>query len=150
MSKNTNKYQTKKLKSPATVAEMSALYGSLFTGALVARAGIATSFVLDLMQLLGFKKQETASLISISPKTLDRHLKMEKPFTGLQSDRIIELAVLHQKGQLVFGDNSKFLRWLDSKLPALNNTTPREWLDTQQGINAILNELGRIEHGIFA
>jgi len=143
-------YQNQESNRPNTVAEMAATYSTPFMRAGVARAGISTSFVLDLMNLLGLKKQETASLISISPKTLDRHLKMIKPFKGLQSDRILELAELHQKGQQVFGNNQKFLKWLDSKLPALDNTSPREWLDTQQGIKAIMNELGRIEHGIFA
>jgi len=143
-------YQNHENKTPSTVAELGAVYSSPFSGALIARSGIATSFVLDLMNLLGFKKYETASLISISPKTLDRHLKMGKPFKGLQSDRILELAELHQKGEHVFGSNKKFLKWLDSNLPALNNTSPREWLDTQQGIRAIMLELGRIEHGIFA
>ena len=145
------KKYSKQLPKPAsTVAEMASVYGSPFSGAIAARAGITTSFVLDLMQLLGFKKQETASLISISPKTLDRHLKTEKPFKGLQSDRILELAELHQRGTIVFGNNEKFLKWLGSKLPALNNTAPRDWLDTQQGIKGIMTELGRIEHGIFA
>jgi len=135
---------------PSTVAEMAAVYGSPFSYALLARTGVTTSFVEDLMNLLGLKKQETASLIDISPKTLDRHLKMAKPFTGLQSDRILELAELHQRGEQVFGSNKKFLLWLDSPIAALNNTPPREWLDTQQGIKAIMNELGRIQHGIFA
>lgn len=143
-------YPIQEDKAPSTVAEMSASYGAPFTRASIARTGISTLFLLDLMHLLGFKKQETASLIDISPKTLDRHLKTEKPFSGLQSDRLLELAELHQKGERVFGNNQKFLRWLNSTLPALNNTSPREWLDTQQGIKAIMNELGRIQHGIFA
>ena len=135
---------------PDKVAEVMAVYSNPFSNAILARSGVKTSFVADLMQLLGLKKQETASLISISTKTLDRHLSTEKPFTGLQSDRILELAELHQKGEQVFGNNAKFLLWLDSPIAVLNNTAPREWLDTQQGIKAITNELGRIEHGIFA
>ncbi len=137
-------------KAPNTVAELAATYGNPFSRALIARSGVNTSFITDLMSLLGLKKQETALLIDISTKTLDRHLKMAKPFTGLQSDRILELAELHQKGEQVFGSSKKFVHWLDSPIAALNNTAPRQWLDTQQGIKAITNEIGRIEHGIFA
>jgi len=144
------KYFNRLDDAPNNVADMAAVYGNPFSNAILARSGVKTSFVADLMQLLGLKKQETASLISISTKTLDRHLSTEKPFTGLQSDRILELAELHQKGEQVFGNNAKFLLWLDSPIAVLNNTAPREWLDTQQGIKAITNELGRIEHGIFA
>ena len=144
------KYLNRLDEAPSNVAEMAAVYVNPFSNAILARSGVKTSFVADLMQLLGLKKQETASLISISTKTLDRHLSTEKPFTGLQSDRILELAELHQKGEQVFGNNAKFRLWLDSPIAVLNNTAPREWLDTQQGIKAITNELGRIEHGIFA
>ncbi|MCF6353375.1 MAG: DUF2384 domain-containing protein [Cyclobacteriaceae bacterium] len=133
-----------------SVAEMQAVYQTPFSFAQIARAGVTTSFIFDLMNLLGLKKQETASLIDISTKTFDRHLKTAKPFTGLQSDRILELAELHQKGEQVFGNNAKFLLWLNSPIAVLNNTAPREWLDTQQGIKIIMTELGRIEHGIFA
>ncbi len=135
---------------PNTVAELAAVYGNPFSRALIARSGINTSFITDLMDLLGLKKQEMASLINISIKTLDRHLKTAKPFTGLQCDRILELAELYQKGEQVFGNSKKFILWLDSPIAALNNTAPRQWLDTQQGIKAITNEIGRIEHGIFA
>ena len=136
--------------NPETVAEMGVVYHTPFSRAQIARSGIATTFLLDLMKLFDFKKQETATLIDISTKTLDRHLKMNKPFTGLQSDRILELAELYRRGEEVFGNNEKFIKWLDSKLAVLKNTTPKEWLDTQQGIKAIMIELGRIKHGIFA
>jgi len=134
----------------SVVAEMAAVYHTPYSKAMIARSGVATTFVEDLMKLFHFKKQETATLINISPKTLDRHLKMRKPFNGLQSDRILELAELFQKGQEVFGNDLKFLKWLDSNIAVLNNTTPKEWLDTQQGIKVIMTELGRIQHGIFA
>ncbi len=144
------KYPERLDDAPDNVAEMAAVYGNPFSNAILARSGVKISFLTDLMQLLGLKKQETASLINISVKTLDRHFTTQKPFIGLQSDRILELAELHQKGEKVFGNSAKFLVWLDSPIAVLNNTAPREWLDTQQGIKAITNELGRIEHGIFA
>lgn len=144
----------KEYKIPDTpltkVEEIQSIYATPFTRASFARRGVSTSFLSELMQLMSFKKQEIASLIDVSFKTMDRHIKAEKPFTGLQSDRILELAELHQKGNQVFGNNQKFLKWLNSQLPAFNNTTPRQWLDTHQGIETVMNELGRIEHGIFA
>ncbi len=134
----------------STVEEMGQAYNSPFIKARIARVGVGTAFVRELMNLLGFNKQETAALINISPKTLDRHFKIEKQFKGLESDRILELAELYHKGQEVFGDNKKFLNWLESNIIALGNTSPKQWLDTQQGIKAIMAELGRIQHGIFA
>ena len=153
---NSNKYQQsrKAYAIPETsltrVEEMEVAYRSPFQKASMARKGINTEFVADLMRSLNINKQETARLIDISAKTLDRHLQNEKVFKGLQSDRILELADLYNQGINVFASRSKFLKWLDSEVPALGGTCPRQWLDTQQGITAISDELGKIKHGLFA
>ena len=136
--------------SPSRVSEMTTAYHTPFQKAAIARQGISTAFVIDLMGSLGLNKPETAHLIDISPKTLDRHLQSGRLFKGLQSDRILELADLYNQGISTFGNKEKFLKWLISSSPALGNTSPREWLDTQQGIEAISDELGKIRHGIFA
>jgi len=39
---------------------------------------------------------------------------------------------------------------MDTKIIALGGVRPKDMLDTSFGINAIYDELGRIEHGIFA
>ncbi|MCV9387280.1 type II RES/Xre toxin-antitoxin system antitoxin [Reichenbachiella ulvae] len=116
----------------------------------LSRQGVSPEFVLDLMTVYQFSKQEASRLTDISSKTLDRHIQSGKFFTGLQSDRILELAELFHEGLDVFGSQEKFLRWLSSSLPALGNTRPKDWLDTHHGIQMITDELGRIKHGIFA
>lgn len=146
--KSSKTYQN--TQSPSRVSEMVAEYQTPFQKAAMARHGISTAFVTDLMKSLEINKAETARLIDISPKTLDRHLQGGRLFKGLQSDRILELADLYNQGIEVFGNKQKLLKWLTSNSPALGNTTPREWLDTQQGIEAVSHELGRIKHGIFA
>lgn len=137
-------------ESFSTVSDVAVAYGNPYKTASISRNGIAPMLVLDLMNQFKFTKQETAELIDVSSKTLDRHFKAGRAFKGLQSDRILELSNLYNQGIEVFGDRKKFLKWLDSKLPALGNTSPREWLDTQQGIEAISDEIGRIKYGLFA
>lgn len=132
------------------VEEAQAIYQSTQRRAQWARAGVTTDFVADLMKQLNLNNKETAHLIDISTKTLERHFQAHRPFKGLQSDRLVELANLYLLGMEVFHDQEKFLKWLDSKLPALGNTSPREWLDTQQGIDLVADEIGRIKHGIFS
>jgi uncharacterized protein (DUF2384 family) len=39
---------------------------------------------------------------------------------------------------------------MNSTVMALGNIKPKELLDTSLGIEILMNELGKIEHGIFA
>ena len=61
-----------------------------------------------------------------------------------------ELSSLYQYGIEVFGNEEKFIVWLETKNIALGGKKPKEMLDTNLNINLLKDELVRIEHGIFA
>ncbi len=149
MSKTNKPYKTPD-PEVSMVAEAAAAYDTPQKKVYYSREGIDPDFVLDLMASYQFSKQMISRLTDISTKTLDRHFHSGKAFTGLQSDRLLELAELYNEGIRTFGAQTKFLKWLDSRLPALGDTAPKEWLDTHHGIQMISDELGRIRHGIFA
>ncbi len=67
-----------------------------------------------------------------------------------QSERVIELAKLYSRGEEVFDSLDAFKEWMDNRIMALGNKKPKEFLDTSLGIEMLMNELGRIEQGIFA
>lgn len=143
-------YTSTENPAPSTVNEAAVAYNTPFQKVHLTRAGVSTEFVLDLMRSYKFSKQTIAQLAGISPKTLDRHLQSERKFIGLQADRLLQLAELYSEGLDLFEDREKFLKWLSAKLPALNGTAPKEWLDTHHGISMISDEIDRIKHGIFA
>lgn len=66
------------------------------------------------------------------------------------SERLFEIAEVYAKGFEVFGNEKKFARWLNKKSIALGNQTPFSLLDTSYGVQLILNEIERIDFGIFA
>lgn len=133
------------------VSEAAMLYGNTpFRRVYRARHGVTSHYVTDLLSKFLFSKQELANLIAISPKTLDRHLQGQKAFTGLQAERLLRLGDLYMEGLSIFGEHSRFLKWLNTEVAALDSTTPRSWLDTQQGIDLISDEMVRIQHGVFA
>lgn len=152
MSEKQKSFKAYKLPSitPNKVEEAAVAYNTPVKKIGLSRIGLSPDFVIDLMQCYQFSKQETSRLADISTKTLDRHLQSGKKFSGLQSDRLLELAELYIEGVELFGTREKFLKWLNSKIPALGNTAPKDWLDTHKGISMIADELGRIKHGIFA
>ncbi|WP_299317295.1 MbcA/ParS/Xre antitoxin family protein [uncultured Maribacter sp.] len=61
-----------------------------------------------------------------------------------------EIQKLNKFGNEVFGDNTNFEKWLNSKSIALGNVVPKSFLKTFEGIQLVKDELGRIEQGIIS
>lgn len=57
---------------------------------------------------------------------------------------------VYKRAVEVFGGEEKALRWMEYPSVALGNIAPLELLNTSAGVQMLLDELGRIEHGIFA
>jgi putative toxin-antitoxin system antitoxin component (TIGR02293 family) len=115
----------------------------------VIRQGIPKKAIDTLIDKTGIPANEMAVLMRLSDRTLRRY----KPQTLLnpeQSERVVELARLYSRGEEVFGDLESFKEWMNSTVMALGNIKPKELLDTSLGIDILMNELGKIEHGIFA
>ena len=91
-----------------------------------------------------------AGLLGLSPQTLERYKREGKRFDVVHSDKILQLNLLIKRGAEVFGDPQRFYNWLQYPNPALGNAIPLELAVSAFGVNLLLTELGRIEHGIFA
>ncbi|MCH7398416.1 DUF2384 domain-containing protein [Belliella sp. DSM 107340] len=91
-----------------------------------------------------------AALIHLSDRTLQRYKKDRKSFEPIQSERILKLAILFKFGEEVFGDLELFRLWLHESCIPLGSQSPLSLLDTTFGIDLVKDELGRIQHGIFA
>ncbi len=66
------------------------------------------------------------------------------------SEQILQIAEVTAKGSKVFEGRERFLAWLNHPNKALNNKTPMSLLNSKFGTDMVLNELGRIEHGVFS
>lgn len=113
------------------------------------RKGVARKSLDHLMQATGITPVEMAAIMHTSDRTLRRYT----PATLLnaeQSERVIELARLYSRGEEVFGSLEAFKTWMESAVLALGNQKPKAFLDTSLGIELLMDELGKIEHGVFA
>ena len=81
---------------------------------------------------------------------MQRYTKERKDFDPIQSEKILEVALVYKYGVEVFGNKEKFDIWLGAKNVALGNVAPKSLLDTTFGIGLLKDELTRIEHGILA
>lgn len=115
----------------------------------VIRTGIPKKALDNLMDNTGITVPEISKIIRTSDRTLRRYGATQK-LNPEQSERLIELARLYSRGEEVFGTMENFKNWMSSTVIALGNKKPKEFLDTSIGIDLLMNELGKIEHGIFA
>ena len=113
------------------------------------REGVPKIAVDNLASITGFNGAEMAGILRTSDRNLRRYQPKEK-LNAEQSERIIELAKLYSRGEEIFGSLDAFKEWMSSSVLALGNKKPKDFLDTSLGIEMLMDELGRIEHGIFA
>ena len=65
-------------------------------------------------------------------------------------DSSVKIKLVQDRCLEVFDDPTMCDGWLKSPCRVLGNVTPLSLLETDAGIEAVLNELGRIEHGIIS
>ncbi len=97
-----------------------------------------------------FSMAEWSVFLHLSQRTMQRIRKEKRAFEPLQSERILQIALLYRKGIDVFGSKEKFDSWLEAENVTLRKVKPKSLLDNAFGINLLFDELTRIEHGVLA
>ena len=113
------------------------------------REGVPKKALDNLINITGISSAEMSAIMRTSERTLRRYSPKQK-LNAEQSERVIELAKIYSRGEQVFGTLDAFKEWMNGSVMALGNKKPKEFLDTSMGIEMLMDELGRIEHGIFA
>ena len=111
--------------------------------------GITKNALLHLAKYLCFSMGQMAELLPVTKRTIQRYT-LKKHFNRVVSEQIIQIAEVAAKGVKVFEDKDKFLSWMNHPNKALANKTPMGLLSSRFGTAMVLDELGRIEHGVFA
>lgn len=114
------------------------------------RNGIAFPAFNKFANRFPFSMPEWSSFLHISDRTMQRYKKENRTFDPLQSEKIIEIALLCNKGNEVFGSSDAFNSWLETENLALGKIKPKNLLDSTFGIGMLKDELTRIEFGILA
>jgi putative toxin-antitoxin system antitoxin component (TIGR02293 family) len=97
-----------------------------------------------------FTLQEWSLFLHISERTLQRYAKANTTFPFTVVDRILQIDKVIKRGIEVFGNLEKFMGWLRSEPYMLEGRLSIQSLRSIEGINGVLTQLGRIEHGLFA
>lgn len=97
-----------------------------------------------------FTQQEWSDILHISERTLQRYAKANTNFPFSVTDRVLQIDKVIKRGIEVFGNLDKFITWLRSNPFMLEGNLSISALRSFEGINLVLTQLGRIEHGLFA
>lgn len=81
---------------------------------------------------------------------MQRYKREKRTFDSLQSEKILEIALLFKQGIEVFGNVEKFSLWLQTDNLALGKLKPKTLIDNSFGIHLLKDELTRIEYGVLA
>lgn len=99
---------------------------------------------------IDFTQKEWSDILHISERTLQRYSKDNTSFSFSATDRILQINKVITRGKSVFGSFEKFNRWLRENHSMPEGALSIYSLATFEGINLLLTQIGRIEHGILA
>ena len=97
-----------------------------------------------------FTQAEWAAILHVSERTLQRYAKNNGVFAPINAERALQIAAVIKEGIITFGNATLFYSWIKRKPYMLEGNLSFESLTSIDGIQKVLTQLGRIQHGIFA
>jgi putative toxin-antitoxin system antitoxin component (TIGR02293 family) len=110
----------------------------------MAYSGISKNYI---KQILHKSKLTLDELMQIIPVSIDTY-KRKSTFKPPVTEKVLEIQEVYSKGLAAFGES--FYDWMDTSNTALGNIPPKQLLRNSFGIRILLDEIGRLEHGILA
>lgn len=96
-----------------------------------------------------FTRKEWAFVLHLSERTLQRYALENKNFEGIYVDRILHLEKMVSIGIGTFQSGNAFYKWLKKEKHVLGHNLNFDSLSSMQGIDDVIDELGRIQYGVF-
>jgi len=111
--------------------------------------GVTKDALLRLATYLDLSLSQMAKLLPITERTIQRYSRKQR-FNRVVSEQVLQIAEVAARGAEVFGDREKLLSWMNTPSTALGNRAPASLLGSRFGTEMVLDELGRVEHGIIS
>lgn len=116
----------------------------------LARKGLTYEDFAMLYEMAPYTLHDWGGILGLSDRSLQRYQKSGGRFSMAVSEKLLMIAHLFNRGTEVFGSRERFFNWMNKPSAALNHNRPYDFLDSMFGLQMLLDELGRIEHGIVA
>ncbi|MGL5024550.1 MAG: antitoxin Xre/MbcA/ParS toxin-binding domain-containing protein [Shewanella oncorhynchi] len=112
-------------------------------------AGVAPSIIHRVAELMSTDVGLICRLAGISRHTVTRKLRIRAPLSISQGARVYGVVqALDAALSLNKNDTAKALSWLNRPAWGLGGVAPATLLNTPMGVQAVVNLVGRIQHGM--
>ena len=115
----------------------------------LSKIGVTKNALAHLANFMSFSVRQMADFLPVTERTIQRY-GPDAHFNRVVSEQILQIAEVVAKGTEAFEDTAKFLSWMNHPNKALASKTPSSLLSSRFGIEMVLDELGRMEHGVFS
>lgn len=114
-------------------------------------AGISPEIIISLVESVRSDMKTICHLTGISKSTITRKLNNGTPLTLEQGSRVYSvIQALDAAISLHNGDLAMAMSWLHCPAKGLGGEIPMNILTTASGVQAVVDLIGRIEHGIIS
>jgi len=120
-----------------------ASYGTALFYELSSRS-ISKSYIKDIIRLAKLTLYE---LISFIPISIDSY-KRRVDFNPSVTEKVLEIEEVYRRGLDAFGES--FYAWMDAQNVVFDGKKPKELLANSFGVRILLDEIGKLEHGVLA
>jgi putative toxin-antitoxin system antitoxin component (TIGR02293 family) len=114
------------------------------------RKGLPFSAVTSTSKVLDLSEEQVLIALGIPKRTAARRKSMKGRLNSVESERVLRLGRAIAAAADVLGSREKAADWIRSKLPALDGSSPLDLLDTDVGLQRVLDILTRIEYGVYS
>lgn len=112
-------------------------------------AGVAPDMIHQLAKWMQSDIGSISRLAGISQGTVARKLRIEAPLSSLQGARVYGVVqALDAVLSLHKNNTARTLSWLHRPAWGLGGVAPAQLLNTPLGVQAVIDLVGRIEHGV--
>ena len=99
--------------------------------------------------LVPFTQREWANILNLSERTLQRYSNDNGSFDSIYVDRIMHIEELIRMGLETFSNADAFYRWLKREKNILGKILNFESLYSTRGIQDTIDQIGRIQYGVY-
>jgi putative toxin-antitoxin system antitoxin component (TIGR02293 family) len=115
----------------------------------LSHTGLTKDAVAHLASYLSLSWKQVADLLPVTERTLQRY-EPDQHLNLAVSEQVLHIAEVLAKGVDVFLEQKIFLLWLHTSHKAFSGKTPFILLSSHFGTELVLEELGRIQFGIYS
>jgi len=115
----------------------------------LARKGVSKKAVTNLSNVGELPLKTLASLLPVTERTLQRYSDEDRLSPDV-SEHVILITKVLFRAEEVLGSMSKARQWLKAPSVSLGNEPPLSFLDTIFGAQLVMDELGRVESGVYS